>query len=101
MSTTGSGDGVANLVGTRRLLWVALALDALGVAWAILLRAILGCDPLRALTPVLVVPLILGAVLGISSAARAPMRTLGAAAFVCGLVAIGVTIVGTAGLRSC
>ena len=101
MSVTGSGDGAADLAGTRRLLWVAVALDGVGIAWAILLRVILGCDPLRALTPVLVVPLILGAVLGISSAARAPLRALGAAAFVGGIVAIGITIVGTAGLRSC
>ena len=101
MSASRPGDDVANLVGTRRLLWVALVLDGVGIAWATLLRTILGCDPLRAFTPVLVVPLILGAVLGISSAARAPLRALGAAAFVGGLVAIGVTIVGTAGLRSC
>jgi hypothetical protein len=101
VSATGSGDSVANLAGTRRLLWVALVLDGVGLAWTVLLRVFLGCDPLRALTPMLVVPLILGAVLGISSAARAPLRALGSVAFVGGLVAIGVTIVGTAGLRSC
>lgn len=101
MSAAGSDDRVANLVGTRRLLWVALALDGVGLAWALLVRAILGCDPLRAFTPVLVVPLILGAVLGVSSAARPPLRALGSAAFVLGLLTIGLTIVATAGVAAC
>lgn len=101
MARTDSQERTPNLVGTRRLLWAALAIDAVGLTWALLLRVILGCDPLRAFTPVLVVPMILGAVLGISSAARAPLRALGLAAFVVGIVSIGVTIVATAGLVSC
>jgi hypothetical protein len=96
-----TGEPTPNLVGTRRVLWAALGIDAAGLAWALLVRGILSCDPLRAVTPVLVVPMILGAVLGISSSARPPLRTLGIAAFVAGLVAIGVTIVATAGIKSC
>jgi hypothetical protein len=101
VARTDSRERIPNLVGTRRALWAALGVDLVGLTWALLLRGLLGCDPLRAFTPVAVVPMMLGAVLGISSAARAPLRALGLAAFAVGIVSIGVTIAATAGLRSC
>lgn len=101
MAATDSDRRIPNLVGTRRLLWGALGLDVVALIWALLLRVVLGCDPLRPVTPILVVPLMLGAVLGISSSARSPLRALGLSAFAAGILSIGVVIVSTAGVKGC
>jgi hypothetical protein len=86
---------------TRSILYGALALEVVALGWGMLLRYGLRCDPLRPAIPVAVVPLMLGAVFGISSAATSRFRALGFGVFFGAIVVIALVIAGATGLPSC